>query len=212
MSVGAVQITPKCVAMFPFVTKPCTLFHKEGKFKITCLFDPKDEEHKAFLLRLNKALSEAEADEKTKFKNKPWSVHLEPDTKASTELLEVQFKSSYAPRVFDAAGNKILGDLNVGNGSVVKVGYKTAPYTGFGGGITCYFEAIQIIDFVEYTGGEASDYGFEQEEGFNADSRLEDHMNPEPQAADFDPEALPTGAPLIDAQTKQEELDESIPF
>jgi len=173
MSSKEVFQTPKAKAMYPFVTKPSTKFDPEGKYKITLVLDPKgNEEHRQFLRRLKQHLDDGATQLSKKLENMPWKKHLRAEDKSDTGLYEVTFKSSFPPRIFDAAGNKINGDLNVGNGSVVRVAYSWVPYEGFKGGVALYFQAIQIIELVEYAGGEAADYGFEQEEGWNVEARF----------------------------------------
>ena len=173
MTEKQLYLTPMASAMYPFLTKPSTQFDKEGVYKITLLFDPSQREHKAFLTCLRGHLEEGQKALSEKVKNLPWRKHLRREDKSDTGLYEVSFKSGYAPRIFDAAGNKVTGDLNVGNESIVKVAYKFAPYKGFGGGIAMYLQAVQVIELVEWSGGEASDYGFAQESGdFNVEKRF----------------------------------------
>ena len=173
MSRTEVKVTPQCKAMWPFVSKPYVPKEAKAsdslKYKITAVFDPTDPEHKAFLQSLANDLQEARSKSKDKLANTPWKMEVDKDTGEETGMITVNFKSQYRPTVFDARGNKILGDINVGNGSQVKIAYVTKPYSGLGGGITCYFQALQIIDLVEYNGGEASDFGFEPTDGFSAE-------------------------------------------
>jgi hypothetical protein len=201
MSSKEVYVSPKAEAMYPFVTKPSTKFDPDGTYKITLILDPKSEEHLGLLRCLKAHLEDAQKELKIeKAKNLPWRRHLRTEDKSDTGKFEVTFKSQFPPRVFDAVGNKVTGDLNVGNGSVVKVAYKWAPYAGFGGGVALYFQAIQIIELVEYAGGEASDYGFEPEQnGFNVEDKF---------AA-----AAGAGEPApSDAQAASQTPDDEIPF
>jgi hypothetical protein len=185
MSSKEVFQSPKAGCLFAFVTRPSTKFDTEGKYKVSLVLDPKgNEEHRKFLVQLKVLLADAAAAAKIPFKNLPWHKHLRQEDKSDTGLYEVTFKSQYAPKVFDAVGNKINGDLNVGNGSEVRIAYKWAPYEGFGGGITLYFQAIQIIKLVEYAGGEASDYGFAEEQGWNVEERFKEVSSPVESAED----------------------------
>jgi hypothetical protein len=182
MSAKEVFQTPKAIAMYPFVTKPNTKFDAEGQYKITLVLDLKNnEEHRQFLRTCKGYVEETANLLKKKIEKMPWRKHLRREDKSDTGMYEVTFKSGYAPRVFDAAGNKINGDLNVGNGSVVKVAYAWAPYEGFGGGVVLYFQALQILELVEYAGGEASDYGFTPTDGFNVEQRFEQATSPQPE-------------------------------
>ena len=56
-------------------------------------------------------------------------------------------------------------NVDIGWGSTVKVSYSPVPYTVNGkSGVTLYFNAVQVIELVEYEGTDTS--GFSQEEGF----------------------------------------------
>lgn len=55
-------------------------------------------------------------------------------------------------------------NVDIGWGSTVKVSYNPVPYTVNGkSGVTLYFNAVQVIDLVEYDGSAEL---FEKEEGF----------------------------------------------
>lgn len=81
----------------------------------------------------------------------------------------ITFKTGeqYPPKVFDKTGQIIPPDIKIGNGSTVRVNYALNEYPGFGGGVNFYFNAIQVVDLVEYSGGSATDYGFPVEQGDN---------------------------------------------
>ena len=56
--------------------------------------------------------------------------------------------------------------MDIGWGSTVKVSYSPIQYTVNGkSGVTLYFNAVQILDLVEYEGAT----GFGEEEGFVAE-------------------------------------------
>jgi len=184
MAEKQLYLTPRAEAMYPFLTKPSTQFDKEGTYKVSLLLDPGNQEHKDFLVRLKGHLEEGQKTLKDKkANNKPWKKNKRVEDGSETGLFEVQFKSQYPPRLFDAVGNKVTGDLNVGNGSIIRVAYKFAPYEGFGGGIAMYLQAVQILELVEWSGGAASDYGFTSETGaFNVEDRFAGAMAEEGQS------------------------------
>ena len=63
-------------------------------------------------------------------------------------------------------------NVDIGWGSTVKVSYSPIQYTVNGkSGVTLYFNAVQVIDLVEYEGTETS--GFAKEEGFIAEEPTE---------------------------------------
>lgn len=109
----------------------------------------------------------------------------------------ITFKTGvqYPPKVFDKNGQVIPPDVLVGNGSTVRVNYTINEYPGFGGGVNFYFNAVQVVDLQEYSGGSASDYGFPVEEDesnpFNdADS------SPDPNASQYYDGPLPDDIPF----------------
>ena len=62
-------------------------------------------------------------------------------------------------------------NVDIGWGSTVKVSYSPIQYTVNGkSGVTLYFNAVQVIDLVEY---EAETSGFAKEEGFVAEKPAE---------------------------------------
>ena len=71
--------------------------------------------------------------------------------------------------MFDAGGNSMPDwDSLVGNGSLVKVKYRIAPYY-MGStkmvGISYKFYAVQVITLEEYSGGGESGFGDETSDG-----------------------------------------------
>lgn len=193
MSSKEMFLTPKAEALYPFVTKPSTKFDKDGKYKITLLLDPTSTDHLALRKQIRGHLEAAKVELKAAKLNEPWKENVRKEDGTKTGLFEVTFKSDFPPRVFDSVGNKVTGDLNIGNKSIVKVAYKWAPYKGFGGGVALYLHAVQIIELVEYAGGEASDYGFAPEEGaFNVEARFaEAAAGDEPPVTDDQAQSAP---------------------
>jgi hypothetical protein len=111
---------------------------------------------KALIDRCDKAIA------KMKAKNKPYSYDDE------TKTYSFKFASKYRPQLFDSHGVKVEGDLAVGSGSTIVCSVEAKPYEGFGGGLKFYLKAVQIIDFVEYSGSTSDDFGFTaEEEGFS---------------------------------------------
>lgn len=76
----------------------------------------------------------------------------------------VTFKTSdkFRPSVFDRFGQPLPEGTLVGNGSRVRVNYTPDTYEAFGGGVTLYLNAVQVVDLVEYQVQRASAYGFEE--------------------------------------------------
>ena len=95
----------------------------------------------------------------------------------------ITFKTGeqYPPKVFDKFGQIMSSDILVGNGSTVRVSYTKDTYKGFGGGVIFYFNAVQVVDLVEYKGGSAEDFGFPVEE---SDNPFPDSLQDPPKTGD----------------------------
>lgn len=74
--------------------------------------------------------------------------------------------------VFDAKGKPLPEKAKLGTGSEGKVVFEARPYfieKDKEAGISLKLKAVQVLKFVEYVpGGDASSYGFKEEEGFDA--------------------------------------------
>ncbi len=190
-------VTPAAEAMWASVTKPCKKYQsKEEEYKIAVLINPSNAEHKAFLEKLKKLWEECGKEKKCpngKPKHFPARKHLRKEDGSETGLLEVTFKTGvqYPPRVFDARGNKVTGELNIGNGSIVKVAGSYAFYGPElnGGGVKLYLSAVQVIELIEWKGGAAEDYGFEATDGYNVEAAFENEMGTVDEPAPTDEQA-----------------------
>ena len=179
--------TPLVECLWACVTKPAKKYGTQGakpedqEYKITTLLDPNKSEHNEFLKKLKALWQQCGIEMKCpggKPRNRPFKEHKRKEDDSETGLYEVTFKTGvrFPVRVFDAKGNKVTGDLNIGNGSSVKV---AGSYTFYGpdksgGGVKLYLNAVQVVDLVEWSGGEAGDYGFAAEEGFNVEAPFEE--------------------------------------
>lgn len=73
--------------------------------------------------------------------------------------------------IFDAKGKPVKNLKEIWSGTVGKIAYSVAPYFVAGSGaagITLYLEAVQIIELNVGSGRSASEFGFSEEEGFEA--------------------------------------------
>lgn len=160
-------LTPIAEAMWPFIAKANTRWKEQGEYSVTLVLDPGNTDHKDFLALLKQHVTEAEQSHlRKKANNMPWKRHTDEDGR-ETGKFTVTFKTGgkYPPAAFDKLGNRYRRDdpkdveklAKIGNGTTCRVAYKWAHYEAFGGGIALYFQAIQLIDVVEYEGN----FGFE---------------------------------------------------
>lgn len=151
-------VTTKGTAQWPWLNKPDTRFDAEGKYKADLLVKADDAKE---IMSAAKALFVEEFGEKMLPKAK-WPFEKDDETGS----VRIRAKSSNKPGLFDAKGNAITADLNVGNGSTIKIAGLLATYDAGGNkGVTAYLNSVQIIDLVEFGGND-----FEEEDGYVFDS------------------------------------------
>lgn len=154
-------VTTKGAAQWPWLNKPDTRFDTDGKYKADLLV--KADEAKDFMSAA-KALFVEEFGEKMLPKAK-WPFEKDDESGA----VRIRAKSSNKPGLFDAKGNTITADLNVGNGSTIKMAGVMSTYDAGGNkGVTAYLNSVQIIDLVEFGGND-----FEEEDGYVFESSNE---------------------------------------
>lgn len=192
-------ILPRAGTSFVWLNKPNTKFKPEGVYECTCRFDPDDDAVQEVITTLTKLRDEytkekraelAEGDGKAKKKAKELTtVDIgRPDVDddgEETGLLLLKGKTTASgtkkdgstwtrkPAIFDAKGKKLTNPPSIFGGSEVKMAVTAAPYytpKDNEVGITLYLDAVQVLKLVSGNGdGEAKDYGFGEEEGFEAE-------------------------------------------
>ena len=202
--------TPKVEAMWACVTKPTNKYQTKGarpedqEYKITVLLNPNVEEHQLFMKKLKELWIECGKEKKCpkgQPKNFPAKKHFRKEDGSDTGLFEVSFRSNaeYKPRIFDAKGTPVTGELLVGNGSIVRVSGNYSFYGPelSGAGVKLYLSAVQVIELVEWKGGSAADYGFDAQQGYDVEAGYKDDFAPPvtdsdvPASDSVDPDGLP---------------------
>ena len=139
-----------------------------AKYQVDVLFDPKQPAWNAWAKELAakiKALPEVK-DKKTDTvtpKQNPLKKELDSNDQPTGNYY-CTFKTSdkFKPAIFDSWGKPFPGEVNIGNGSKIRVSYVESPYSAFGGGIVMYLNAVQVIELMEFKAQSASAYGFEE--------------------------------------------------
>jgi hypothetical protein len=139
----------------------------DPKYQIDVVFDPKDPEWVKWLEDLTGKLKvlPVQIDKRTGEplkKRNPIKRELD-STDEPTGKYYITFRTSdkFKPPIFDTYGREIKA--SVGNGSKVKVAYTENTYVAFGGGISLYLNAVQVIELVEFVPRSAQFYGFDVE-------------------------------------------------
>ena len=160
--------TPKAPCLYPFLQQPnvSKTGEYEDTFQITLVLDPQDKEHHELLKHIKRLHEESKGKEE----KKPIKKHTDLEgNETGKYMVRFKTKAQYLDHVptFDAKGNKILRDKNfVANDSIVRVSWSYGFYKQGGGGVSLYLNGVQIIDLIEWSGGDAEDYGFDETEGY----------------------------------------------
>lgn len=190
------QTSPKGLARWAHVTVPNTKFDSDGVFSIELVVSETEAEAlkaqlqpmaKEYLDRL--LAEEKDGKKKAKLKALAMQLPIAEDTDENGEpngkfVIKFKSKASYTDKddvkhekrilLFDAKGKQVEG-VRIGNGSTVKVGYYPSGWAMLATGkygIRLDLKAVQILDLVEYSGGDASSFGFESEEGYSSESEM----------------------------------------
>ena len=154
-------VSPKGKASWPKLFTPDTRFNPEGVYQTGLVLSPEDAAE--FQEKVKEAFVEEYGKGKLDKALMPWKL----DDEGNVVL---NFKSKHKPMIVDSLGKAIKGEMNVGGGSVIKVGTGINPWAIAGKmGVTLYLNAVQIIDLVEHNN---SPFG-KEEGGFVATTELE---------------------------------------
>jgi len=122
-------------------------------------------------------------------KNDLYTVEYDKETEEPTGNLIFNFKMkasgtrkdnttwSAKPALFDAKGKPLLKVPEIWGGTIGKVSFEAIPYfvSGTGAaGLSLRLNAAQIIELRSGSSRDASDYGFGEEDGFEADDSQEE--------------------------------------
>ncbi len=181
-------------ALWPKLTVPDTHFEKEGVYRTKLILSPEDKETlEAILTTLRdegvaKAVDEAKAKgkaikpDKVKLADLPLTELTDKETGEGTGELAVSCKRTASGvakdgrawkckvPLFDAKGNAIADPPEIWNGSRLKVNVlaKSFYVSALGAGASLRLQGVQIIELAA-AGRDAASYGFEAEDGYDAE-------------------------------------------
>lgn len=161
--------------MYPHLRKPEFYEGKEIGLTIKLMLDAEEtEKFKEFLMgEVEKAKSLPEFKGKS-FTNPNIGLG---ETKDGDEYFKFKTKSTFTNKqgetftktvpIFDSQGKPLPNSVEIGSGSIVKVGFSVNPYWSNKNlkGVTLYLEAVQVIELKEWGQQDAGAYGFAVEEG-----------------------------------------------
>lgn len=173
-------VSPKGIAMYPWVLTADTAFVKEGVYHIQ-LECAQDDPKTTALVEMLTLILDKEHDALSKEKKKKLNKIPFFEESEDGKHLVFRFKQNKIIKrkdgttsevkipLFDAKGKPITEAIKLGNGSVCRISFTVAPYynaTNKGVGLSLRLVAVQVIELVEYSAGNAESYGFDEEEGY----------------------------------------------
>ena len=169
---------------------------KDGEFNVRLILE--GEEAQALIDKLQPEMDKALAEAEEKFAQLPVATRkklkavtpndfytevFDKETEEPTGQFEFRFKTSASGTnkkgekwtrtvpIFDAKGKPAKNLKAIWGGTVGKVAYSVSPYFVAGSGaagITLYLDAVQVIELSAGGSRNASEYGFGEEDGFDA--------------------------------------------
>jgi hypothetical protein len=165
----------KGIAVWPKLDVPDVFVDKKGKagephyLTNLKLEDGKIEALEKYLLKIA-----SEDDETSDIAPGKLTLPIKTDKK-DKELRTVVVKSTKKPPMFDARNNKLPADVVVGGGSLLNVSVAANCYSGFGGGVNLYIDAVQVLKLEESTYGKSP---FEETEGYAYEGNVGEPESP----------------------------------
>lgn len=183
-------ISPRGSAVFPRLNTPDTKFDEAGAYTARLAFDANDKAAKELIKKLETFQKESfdvavkENPKLKKYKLAPVYTEETDEDGEETGRILINFKMTASgvskktkkawkrkPTIIDAHKVTLTNPPNIGGGSVLRVGFEPA-FSAVASSKLCYvscrMEIVQIIELVEYGAANADDFGFEDEEGFEA--------------------------------------------
>lgn len=181
--------TPAGIAIYPHLNKPDTRFNPEGQYQVKLRIP--SEEAKDLISAIDAVIDEEVAKAKkenpkkaVKLATKPYAVALDDEGNETDEFI-FSFKAKavlslkdgnkipVTVKLFDAKGGVFPQEDTIWGGSKLKIAFNAAPFnTAMAGiGASLRIKAVQVIDLVTGGGGNASSFGFGEEEGYVATAK-----------------------------------------
>ena len=166
--------TPKGIAVYPHITEPDYKFSADGVY--TCRINVSEADFNAFSSTVTDIVErayEAECSSKCKTLKRAAASPIKITEEGDFQIYAKQVAQRQTPKglleftvpVFDSRGTLISDVPKIGSGSEVRMSVEV--YTWYmdmqGFGYTLRLKAVQLLDLVEYSGGD--NYGFGSEEG-----------------------------------------------
>ena len=169
--------TPKGKAVYPRIDNPDTKFNEDGVY--TCKLHVSEADYNAFKESYDAMFERAykkECEEKGKTLRKAASSPVRVTDDGDYEIYAKQVAKrntskgliEFSVAVYDSQGNKMDSAPKIGSGSTLRASVEPSFWfvSSQGFGCTLRLRAVQVIDLVEYGGGNNSEsFGFDGVEG-----------------------------------------------
>ncbi len=137
----ATGISPEGVAAYTWLDKPDTRFDK-NKYTVTLVLPKGVKENDEFVKAIKAAHAEAGSG-KDEGPAKDGDKRKEDEFNGKWTII---FNTKDTPKQVDALKAELPAGQSARSGDLVRIAFNPATYDGFGGGITLYLNAVQIID------------------------------------------------------------------
>ena len=169
------MMSPKGIAVYPRLNMPDTKFDELGAYKadIAVPF----EEAKPLMDKLQAIWKAHTGKPANATSNTMWAKETDKETGEETGrvVFKMRVKNRLTkkgqvwdrqPKVFDAAGNRVMDIPNIGGGSTLKVFFEVYEWNAGGKmGVSLQPMKVQLLDLQEFVGGDDAS-PFDAEEGF----------------------------------------------
>ena len=186
-------VSPKGIAVYPWLNKPDTKFNENGEYRVRVQL-PQGSDTDDFIEKLEGIHAAAVAQAKKDNPGKKIKVADLPivEDEAGNKLVTFKLKASglrkdgtpftQKPGLFDSKLNPLPESVVIGGGSTITVSAEAAPfYTAIvGAGITLRLKAVKVSRLVEFGSGAAASAFEADDDGFVAEA------DAKPAAAPFD--------------------------
>ena len=174
--------TPKGTAIYPWLNEPNRKFDQIGVYSVNLRMNGEDAAE--FISEITKVRDEYHDEQTKEMKKKlkkadlPVMEVVDDQGEETGEVdLKIKLKAGYEydgktitqrPTLIDAKQQPMANDILIGSGTTLRCGVEVAPWyvPTMGIGVSLRLRVAQIIDLVEFGGGGAAAYDFNNEEGF----------------------------------------------
>ena len=175
--------TPKGTAIYPYLNEPNRKFDQIGVYSVNLRMNGEDAAE--FISTITKVRDEYHNEQTKEMKKKtlkkadlPVKEVVDDQGEETGEVdLKIKLKAGYEydgktitqrPTLIDAKQQPMANDILIGSGTTLRCGVEVAPWyvPTMGIGVSLRLRVAQIIDLVEFGGGGAAAYDFNNEEGF----------------------------------------------